>query len=66
MLTIDDASALLRGVSLRVTKPRLAVLAAVDRLPDADTESVIAAVREELPEVSHQAVWTAPSARRSA
>jgi len=48
---------LLRAVSLRVTKPRLAVLEAVHAHPHADTESVIGAVREELPEVSHQAVY---------
>ncbi len=57
MLTPDDVSAMLRQASLRVTKPRLAVVAAVDKLPHADTESVIAAVRAELPHVSHQAVY---------
>jgi Fur family ferric uptake transcriptional regulator len=57
MLTRDDVSAMLRQASLRVTKPRLAVVAAVDRLPHADTETVIAAVREALPHVSHQAVY---------
>lgn len=57
MLTTDDVAAMLRQASLRVTKPRLAVVAAVDRLPHADTEAVIAAVREELPDVSHQAVY---------
>ena len=36
---------MLRGVSLRVTRPRLAVLAAVHERPHADTDSVIAAVR---------------------
>ena len=48
---------LLRAASLRVTKPRLAVLEAVHTRPHADTESVIHAVREILPEVSHQAVY---------
>ena len=47
----------LRDADLRVTKPRLAVVAAVDETPHADTESVIAAVREAIPEVSHQAVY---------
>ena len=47
----------LRSVGLRVTRPRLAVVQAVARLPHADTESVIAAAREDLPEVSHQAVY---------
>jgi Fur family ferric uptake transcriptional regulator len=52
-----DATAMLRAASLRVTRPRLAVLDAVDRLPHTDTESVITAVRRELPDVSHQAVY---------
>ncbi len=47
----------LRDADLRVTKPRLAVVAAVDETPHADTESVIVAVREAIPEVSHQAVY---------
>ncbi|RZS62560.1 Fur family ferric uptake transcriptional regulator [Xylanimonas ulmi] len=51
------AQAMLRDAQLRVTKPRLAVLAAVDRLPHADTETLIDAVREALPDVSHQAVY---------
>ncbi|WP_235734961.1 Fur family transcriptional regulator [Nocardioides alcanivorans] len=48
---------MLRTASLRVTKPRLAVLSAVHAHPHADTESVISAVRADLPEVSHQAVY---------
>jgi Fur family ferric uptake transcriptional regulator len=48
---------MLRGASLRVTRPRVAVLAAVHQHPHADTESVITAVREDLSEVSHQAVY---------
>ena len=56
-LVEEIAAARLRGASLRVTKPRVAVIKAVDRLPHADTESVIDAVREELPDVSHQAVY---------
>ena len=47
----------LRGAALRVTRPRLAVLAAVAGLPHADTDSIIGAVRDELPGVSHQAVY---------
>jgi Fur family ferric uptake transcriptional regulator len=47
----------LRDAALRVTKPRLAVMGAVHGHPHADTESVIAAVRRDLPEVSHQAVY---------
>jgi Fur family ferric uptake transcriptional regulator len=48
---------MLRGAALRVTRPRLAVLSAVHAHPHADTESIIGAVRRELPAVSHQAVY---------
>ncbi|MFE9690183.1 Fur family transcriptional regulator [Micromonospora sp. NPDC005806] len=48
---------MLRGAALRVTRPRLAVLAAVHAHPHADTVSLFGAVRRELPEVSHQAVY---------
>ena len=47
----------LRGALLRVTAPRLAVLAAVEAHPHADTDSIISAVRADLPAVSHQAVY---------
>ena len=48
---------LLRTHDLRVTRPRIAVLRAVRNHPHADTHSIIDRVREELPEVSHQAVY---------
>jgi Fe2+ or Zn2+ uptake regulation protein len=48
---------LLRDHGLRVTRPRVAVLEVVHRHPHADTASIIAHVREDLPEVSHQAVY---------
>jgi Fur family ferric uptake transcriptional regulator len=48
---------LLRGASLRVTRPRVAVLAAVHGHPHADTSSILGVVRERLGEVSHQAVY---------
>ena len=48
--------AVLRAVSLRVTRPRLAVLAAVHEHPHVDTETVIGLVRAEHV-VSHQAVY---------
>jgi Fe2+ or Zn2+ uptake regulation protein len=47
----------LRGAGLRVTRPRLAVLTAVRDHPHADTDSIIGAVRADLGEVSHQAVY---------
>ena len=48
---------MLRGAALRVTRPRVAVLAAVYDHPHADTDSIIRTVREDLGEVSHQAVY---------
>lgn len=40
-----------------MTRPRVAVLSAVHDHPHADTDSIIRAVRSELPEVSHQTVY---------
>ena len=48
---------MLRGVALRVTRPRVAVLSAVHDRPHADTDAIIGVVRENLGEVSHQAVY---------
>jgi Fur family ferric uptake transcriptional regulator len=48
---------MLRNAALRVTRPRLAVLAAVHGNPHADTDSIINAVRADLGDVSHQAVY---------
>ncbi len=56
-MTTSDAERLLRGAGLRVTQQRTAVLDAVHALPHADTESIIGAVRRELAEISHQAVY---------
>ena len=52
-----DHAEQLRNAALRVTRPRLAVLGAVHDHPHADTDSIIRAVRQDLPEVSHQAVY---------
>jgi Fe2+ or Zn2+ uptake regulation protein len=52
-----DAERSLRDAELRVTRPRLAVLTAVHSHPHADTESLIRAVRADLGDVSHQAVY---------
>jgi Fur family transcriptional regulator, stress-responsive regulator len=52
-----DFEKLLRRASLRVTRPRLAVLDAVHAHPHSDTESLIRVVRRDLPDVSHQAVY---------
>ena len=48
---------LLREAGLRVTRPRVAVLTAVHEHPHADTETLIGVVRDDLGEVSHQAVY---------
>jgi len=53
----SDHEAQLRAVSLRVTRPRLAVLAALHENPHVDTDAVIALVRAEQPTISHQAVY---------
>ena len=47
----------LRAASLRVTRPRLAVLAALRDHSHVDTDTVISLVRAEHPTVSHQAVY---------
>jgi len=51
---VEDA---LRGATLRVTRPRVSVLTALYAHPHADTDTVIRAVREDLGDVSHQAVY---------
>ncbi len=57
MTTATDAERLLRSASLRITRPRVAVLQAVHDRPHADTETLIGAVRETVGPVSHQAVY---------
>ena len=57
---------MLRGASLHVTRPRLAVLAAVHDHPHADTSSIIGLVREDLGGVSQQAVYDVLGALTSA
>ena len=57
MPTTSDFERTLRRAALRVTRPRVAVLTAVHDHPHADTDSIISVVREDLGEVSHQAVY---------
>jgi Fur family transcriptional regulator, stress-responsive regulator len=52
-----DLEQMLRGADLRVTRPRVAVLGAVHAHSHADTDTLIGAVRRDLPSVSHQAVY---------
>jgi Fur family ferric uptake transcriptional regulator len=55
--TTSELEHVLRQAALRVTRPRLAVLSAVHAHPHADTDSLIAVVRRDFGEVSHQAVY---------
>jgi Fe2+ or Zn2+ uptake regulation protein len=62
----SDFEAQLRAVSLRVTRPRLAVLVALRDHAHVDTDTVISLVRAEHPRVSHQAVYNVLRALTSA
>ncbi len=57
MTATSDLEQMLRGADLRVTRPRIAVLTAVHAHSHADTDTLIGAVRRDLPSVSHQAVY---------
>jgi Fe2+ or Zn2+ uptake regulation protein len=57
MPAVAELEGMLRGASLRVTRPRVAVLGAVHEHPHADTLSLVGAVRKHLGEVSQQAVY---------
>lgn len=57
MTELIGSAQFLRAAGLRVTRPRLAVLDAVNAHPHADTETILAATRRELGSVSHQAVY---------
>ncbi len=62
MVHEHDYSDALRSVALRVTRPRMAVLHAVGQHPHADTEVIIDAAREQLPDISRQTVYDALNA----
>lgn len=64
--TTAEREQMLRGADLRVTRPRMAVLSAVYENPHADTDAIIAAARESLADVSHQAVYDVLRALTSA
>jgi Fe2+ or Zn2+ uptake regulation protein len=55
--TTAELEHVLRSADLRVTRPRVAVLTAVYEHPHADTDSIIGVAREDLGELSHQAVY---------
>ena len=65
---VDDTgfTSLVRAAALRVTRPRLAVMRAVEEHPHADTDSIIRAARLHLPDVSHQTVYDALNALTTA
>ena len=52
----------LKSVGLRVTRPRMAVMVAVEHHPHADTEVIIAAARDQQPDISRQTVYDALNA----
>ena len=54
---MPDLADQLRAADLRVTRPRIAVLEAVQANPHADTETIFGTVRGGLPDVSRQAVY---------
>ena len=57
MPTGSELEGMLREAALHVTRPRVAVLAAVHDHPHADTHSILGLVREKLGGVSQQAVY---------
>jgi Fe2+ or Zn2+ uptake regulation protein len=61
-----DFTSMLRAAALRVTRPRLAVMAAVAEHPHADTDSIISAARKRHREISHQTVYDALNALTAA
>ncbi|WP_156688808.1 Fur family transcriptional regulator [Mycobacterium sp. Marseille-P9652] len=66
MSSTADHAERLRMAELRVTRPRIAVLEAVEAHPHADTETIFLAVRVGLPDVSRQAVYDVLGALTSA
>ncbi|MCV7151968.1 Fur family transcriptional regulator [Mycolicibacterium pyrenivorans] len=57
-----DYADALKSAALRVTRPRMAVMHAVEQHPHADTEMIIDAARQRLPDVSRQTVYDALNA----
>jgi Fur family ferric uptake transcriptional regulator len=55
--TSPELERMLRGASLRITRPRVAVLGAVHEHPHADTSAILGVARERLGGVSQQTVY---------
>ncbi|WP_143695401.1 Fur family transcriptional regulator [Williamsia sp. 1135] len=66
MATAPENAERLRSASLRVTRPRVAVMDAVHDHPHADTDTIFGVVRAVLPHVSRQAVYDVLDALTSA
>jgi Fe2+ or Zn2+ uptake regulation protein len=64
--SVGELERRLREASLRVTRPRVAVLDAVHEQPHADTDSIVRAARLRLGRVSHQAIYDVLEALTSA
>ena len=56
-MTASDFASVLRGADLRVTAPRLAILAAVENRPHSEAETIFGDVSAALGSVSRQAVY---------
>ncbi|GAA2565119.1 Fur family transcriptional regulator [Mycolicibacterium diernhoferi] len=57
MVHAPGSATALRAAGLRVTRPRLIVMDAVDQNPHADTEVIFNAARRQLPDISRQTVY---------
>lgn len=55
--TADELTESIRGVGLKVTEPRLAVLKALHAAPHSDADAVYGTVKQDLPGTSVQAVY---------
>ena len=64
MPTATELEQVLRGASLRVTRPRVAVLGAVYDHPHADTDAIVGVVRAGLGEVALLASLPGPLPER--
>jgi len=57
MVHAPGSATTLRAAGLRVTRPRLVIMEAVDKNPHADTEAIFHAARRQLPDISRQTVY---------
>lgn len=57
MADVPDSTSLLRAAGLRVTRPRLVVMDAVETNAHADTDTIFTAARRQLPDISRQTVY---------